>query len=667
MPFVLPFRRSFSGGLALFAGLGAMLSATEELKSTLIPVAQNNPGLIVDLGTGLWPSPLPMDYNGDGLMDLVVVTTDKPSQGVYFFENSGQADPSSGLPLFKPAVRVGEAVNGAQLSLVAGRPVVTSPGMIYPDFFRSALARGEKLPVPEQIHTASGGPATPNTIRAKQWRFVDYDGDGRTDLVVGIDFWGDYGWDNAWDAQGRWKNGPLHGYVYLLRNTGTEGKPVYAAPVKVETAAGPVDVYGMPSPNFADFRGAGKLDLICGDFVDGYTYFENVGTRTAPRYAAGRPLLVGGRPLQTDLCMKTVVACDFNGDGHVDLIAGDEDGRVLFIENTGAVADGQPQFRSPRFFRQFADRLKFGGMAIPVGVDWDGDGLDDLIVGNTAGYIGFIKNLGGTPPRWAAPVYLSAAGKVIREQAGPNGSIQGPAEAKWGYTNPSVGDWDGDGLPDLMVNGIWGRVVWYRNVGTRTAPRLAAGQPVEVAWDGAPQKPAWNWWTPRGRELVTHWRSTALMIDLNRDGMMDLVTLDAEGYLAWFARRRGADGKLELVPPQRVFQVAAKSGQPPTPLRLSTKSAGGSGRRTFCFADWDGDGKLDLIVNSVNAEVWRNVSSRAGEWVFAAPRSVDSLRLAGHNTGVTIVDWDRDSVPDILIGAEDGRFYLSRNPRAATR
>ena len=121
-------------------------------------------------------------------------------------------------------------------------------------------------------------------------------------------------------------------------------------------------------------------------------------------------------------------------------------------------------------------------------VDWDDDGDVDLISGNTAGYIAFIENLGGSPTRWAPPRYLSAGGKLVRELAGPNGSIQGPAEAKWGYSILSVADWDGDGLPDIMTNGIWGKVVWYKNVGTRKAPKLAAGQPVELAPGVKPQK-----------------------------------------------------------------------------------------------------------------------------------------------------------------------------------
>ena len=87
--------------------------------------------------------------------------------------------------------------------------------------------------------------------------------------------------------------------------------------------------------------------------------------------------------------------------------------------------------------------MKFGALATACGFDWDGDGDDDIIAGNTAGYIAFIENL-GDGRSWAAPQKLQAGGQTIRIQAGPNGSIQGPAEAKWGYTSPYVADWDAD-------------------------------------------------------------------------------------------------------------------------------------------------------------------------------------------------------------------------------
>ena len=61
------------------------LPAAEQLR----PIQYNNPGLVVDLGVGLWAWPLPMDYDRDGDMDLVVSCPDKPYNGVYFFENPG--------------------------------------------------------------------------------------------------------------------------------------------------------------------------------------------------------------------------------------------------------------------------------------------------------------------------------------------------------------------------------------------------------------------------------------------------------------------------------------------------------------------------------------------------------------------------------------------------
>lgn len=39
-----------------------------------------------------------------------------------------------------------------------------------------------------------------------------------------------------------------------------------------------------------DFDADGDLDLLCGEFLDGFTYFENVGTRATPKYVPGRGL-----------------------------------------------------------------------------------------------------------------------------------------------------------------------------------------------------------------------------------------------------------------------------------------------------------------------------------------------------------------------------------------
>jgi hypothetical protein len=316
-----------------------------------------------------------------------------------------------------------------------------------------------------------------------------------------------------------------------------------------------------------------------------------------------------------------------------------------------------PQFLPPYYFQQEADEVKFGALATPSGVDWDGDGDIDIICGNTAGYIGFLENLSGPgveQPRWAAPKRLEADGQVIRFMAGPNGSIQGPAEAKWGYTTLTVADWNGDGLPDSLANSIWGRVEWFRNIGTRTSPKLAAAQPVEVEWPEQPPKPSWVWWTPKLKELVTQWRTTPLAVDVNRDGLMDLVMLDHEGYLSYFERER-CEGKLTLFPPRRAF--IDKNGEP---LRLNPGRAGKSGRRKMCIVDWDSDGKLDILINSQNANWLRQTETRGNQFVLEDQGPLDRRILTGHDTSPTVVDWNGDGKPDLLIGAEDGYFYYKR-------
>ncbi|NLS93353.1 MAG: VCBS repeat-containing protein [Planctomycetaceae bacterium] len=641
------------GGLAELAGLrGKKLPEPPPEARPLTRLKYNNPGLVVDLGVGLWAWPLPMDFDGDGDIDLVVSCSDKPYHATVLFENPGG---DAKMPVFKPAVKLGEPRGNCCVSVVDGQVRVTTPGREHPDFHNTGLDQSVPIPTDPSIHTF------PGKLRANQWSYADYDGDGAADLIVGTGDWSEYGWDNAYDDKGNWTNGPLRGRVYVLRNEGDNKRPKYAAPQEIMAGGKPVDVYGMPSPNLADFDGDGDLDLICGEFIDSFTWFENTGTRTQPKYAAGRLLTLDGKPLRMELCMIVPVAIDFDKDGDVDLVVGQEDGRVALIDNTGKTVDGMPRFAAPVFFRQEADELKFGALVTPVGFDWDDDGDEDLICGNTAGHIGFIENLdGGDPPRWAEPKLLEAGGETLRILAGPNGSIQGPCEAKWGYTTLNVADWDHDGLPDLVVNSIWGKVVWYRNVGTRKQPKLAAAQPIEVEWEGTPPKPAWNWWNPGPKELATQWRTTPVVIDFDSDGLNDLVMLDHEGYLALFRRER-RDDRLVLLPPQRIFYAA---GAEDTLLQLNAGEAGRSGRRKLCMVDYDGDGRRDLLANSRSINFFRNVSTDENRHVFKDMGPMDAAVLAGHTTSPTVVDWDRDGIPDLLVGAEDGFFYYKKNPRS---
>jgi hypothetical protein len=317
-----------------------------------------------------------------------------------------------------------------------------------------------------------------------------------------------------------------------------------------------------------------------------------------------------------------------------------------------------PQFLPPRYFQQQAADLKFGALATPTVIEFDADGAQDILCGNTAGNIGWFENLGVAEgdnphrlPRWAAVKLLEADGETIRIQAGDNGSIQGPAEAKWGYTTLTAADWNHDGLPDLLVNSIWGKVVWYENIGSPQKPQLAAAQPIGVQWQGRVPKPKWNWWDPQGNELVTQWRTTPVAVDWNHDKLTDLIMLDHEGYLAFYERKQ-IDGDLKLLPPARIFVDA--DGKP---LRLNDGHAGRSGRRKLCVVDFDGDGRLDLLANSENADWYRNMGEVDGKIKLVNQGMIDQRKLAGHTSSPTVADFDADGKPNLLIGAEDGYLY----------
>jgi hypothetical protein len=308
----------------------------------LEPLRYSHPGLAVDLGVGLWAWPVPADADGDGDYDLIVSCPDKPSNGVWLFENQTGDTAQHPRPVFKPARRLSSTVHYVMPSWEDGKLRVLAPGVEYVDFTKTGTEKKLTLPVPARWYepqgTARGGPR----LRHHQWRLADYDGDGRTDLIHGIEDWSHYGWDDNYDASGTWTAGPLHGFVFVRRNT---GGGQYAPPFQVQAGGKPVDTFGCPSPSFANFDDDDDLDLLCGSFIDAFTYYENTGTSSEPRYGDPQKLRDRqGAEVKMSLQMIVPVAFDWDRDGDHDLICGDEDGRVAWIENTGTHRDRVPVF-----------------------------------------------------------------------------------------------------------------------------------------------------------------------------------------------------------------------------------------------------------------------------------------------------------------------------------
>ena len=96
-------------------------------------------------------------------------------------------------------------------------------------------------------------------------------------------------------------------------------------------------------------------------------------------------------------------------------------------------------------------------------------------------------------------------------------------------------------------------------------------------------------------------------------------------------------------------------------LQLNNQPAGSSGRRKFCITDWDNDGRPDLLVNSLNVSWIRNIKEMQGGLVAVEDQGqLANQRLAGHTTSPTVVDWNKDNKPELLIGAEDGYLYYQQ-------
>ena len=196
-----------------------------------------------------------------------------------------------------------------------------------------------------------------------------------------------------------------------------------------------------------DWTGKGRLDLVVGN-ADGRVWlYENAATNRQPVFRAGRKLrlasgsdLVVGRDETKDGwethvgCRAMVAAGDMNNDGLMYLVIGDAQGNVTYFRNVGtheepAFAEGERLFQEePRAFVDVAD--------------WNSDGLLDIVVSWT-GADGMIR------------IYLNEGS---REQPRFNRPIIVRTPFWVPYASPFVCDWDADGNADLMLACSYGLI-----------------------------------------------------------------------------------------------------------------------------------------------------------------------------------------------------------------
>jgi hypothetical protein len=538
-------------------------------------------GLPLDVG---WSAaPLAVDWDGDGKVDLLCGAE---RNRILFYRNVGDANPttahSAGTRLPRYELRGFVLSDGQPISLPTS-PVPEGSGVFTMDYY----------PVLDT---------------------VDWNGDGRLDLLAG---------------------GFITGRVYWYQATGRnpDGTPILSFRGPIEADGKPLDVGWAAAPCAADFDGDGDLDLVCGSMPMSATggdqsskvtflrYYENVGTRTAPRLVE-RPFPKTGE--FPDSILATPRAADVNGDGLLDLVVSASTNVYIYL-NVGTKTH-------PRF-AVHATPLpnSWGGASLPTFrvqfLDFDGDGKQDMLTGLT-----IYRNNGD--------------GSFTPQPLLPDGNrIDHPATMGDGWMFTQLADLDGDGRRDLLYGTHAGEIYFHRNQGRRfdepgVLLKLEDGRPLHV---GPEEKQALNF------DVLQGSRITFAAADFDGDGRMDLAVGDTYGKLRYF---RNVGSKTQ--------PLFAK------PIQLGDMKI----RMVPCVCDWDRDGRPDIIGSAASGSIalFRNLG--ANQFAEAKPLRVPNTP---YSPTVTVTDWNGDGDDDVIVGTSYGFFcwfersFLERGYAPAVR
>jgi FG-GAP-like repeat len=192
-------------------------------------------------------------------------------------------------------------------------------------------------------------------------------------------------------------------------------------------------------------------------------------------------------------------------------------------------------------------------------VDLDGDGIPDILSGSWPGQLYFFKGLGKGK---------FAPKQTLKDKNGKDIKIESSSTV-------FAVDWNGDGKLDLLIGDVRGRVHLMLNEGTASA--YAFGKSQELSVDGAPIE-------------VPHGDSHPIAVDWDGDNLLDLLVGCGDGSVLFY-KNIGTAKEPKLAKPHTLVAASHSAGGNVSPQTIRPGT-----RAKICVVDWNGDGRLDLLV-----------------------------------------------------------------------